>query len=325
MKTEIKKYLEGKATPQEILRLTEWLDKKENRAAFKQIKNDWKADPDGQNVSPDTWLQLDRFQTRILTGYNRKIMKLAFVQRFYQYAAVFLLLIAVCSLYLYFSGSQAEEAISWNTVFAENGQISKVLLPDSTVVWLNSGSRLKYSSWFGNESRDVELSGQAYFDVTKNKKLPFVVSCGDLKVNVLGTRFTAEAYPEDPCIQVILVEGAVNLTSRNSDRVFARLKPDEMMVYNKGNNHFEIEEVVAQKYTAWREGIIHIYDQPLKVVAAKLQKRYNQPIVVGKDLDDYKVTFSIRNEDFSEVLRMLLAITPAKAYQEGEVIYLKKK
>jgi transmembrane sensor len=325
METKIRKYFKGKATREEILSLISWLEDEENRAEFKRIKNEWKANPDEQDLSSYTLLELDKFKSKILNKRAGEILQLKFIRRFYKYAAILLLFVALGSVFFYISGTSGERTTFYNTIIAENGQISKAMLPDHTVVWLNSGSSLKYSNRFGVGNRNVELTGQAYFDVTKNKNLPFVVSCDEINVKVLGTQFTAEAYPEDREINVVLVEGAVELTSCNSDKTFARLRPDEMLVYNKQEHKFRIDEVVAGKYTSWREGTIHIYDQPLKEVVAKLQKRYNQQIILGKGIEDYKVTFSVRNEDFNDVLDMLLSITAAKAHQEGEIIYLDKK
>jgi ferric-dicitrate binding protein FerR (iron transport regulator) len=324
MKTKIKKYLEGEASPEEILSLTDWLDNKENRAAFKQIKSNWKTNLDEQSVSPCTLRELDKFKSTLLNERAKEFRKLGFIRNLYKYAALFLLLIIIGSTYFHFFKRQEELTSFYNTIIAENGQIAKAMLPDGTTIWLNSGSHLQYSNRFGIENRNVVLSGQAYFDVTKNKNLPFVVSCDEVNVKVMGTRFTAEAYPEDPNINVVLVQGAVKLTPRNNNKVFAILQPNEMMVYNKQDNKYKISEVVTEKYTSWREGIIHFYDQPLKDVVIKLQKRYNQKIILEKGLENYKVTFSIRNENFNDVLNMLLAIAPAKASQKGEIIYLKK-
>ncbi|MDX9881444.1 MAG: FecR domain-containing protein [Prolixibacteraceae bacterium] len=323
METKIRKYLKGEASREEMLELIIWLDSQENQAEFKRIKNDWKVNWDEQAIAPYLLQELGKFQSRILNERAGEIRKLDFLQKLYKYAAVLLLMVAMGGGYLYFSHS-AGYAVSYNTLIADNAQISKAILPDQTVVWLNSGSSLKYSNQFGIENRDVELTGQAYFDVAKNKKLPFIVSCDEINVKVRGTRFIAEAYPDSPEISIVLEEGAVELVPASGGKSFAYLKPNEMMVYNKQDHQFNIREVVATKYSSWREGVIHIYDQPLKDVAAKLQKRYNQQIIPEEGLKDYKVTFSIRNEDFNDVLSMLLAITSAKAHQEGDTIYLKK-
>jgi len=324
METKIRKYLEGKASREDMLSLISWLENEENRAEFRRIKNDWKAKQEEQNVSLYTLGELDKFKSKILNERTLEVKKLHFIQNLYKYAALLLLMFIIGGGYLYFSGS-GKYAVSYNTLIAENGEISKAVLPDKTVVWLNSGSSLKYSNQFGIRERNIELSGEAYFDVTKNKDLPLVVSCGNVNVRVLGTRFSAEAYPDSPEINVVLEKGAVELVSAGSNKAFAHLCPGEMMTYNKQVSKYEIKKVSAEKYTSWKDGVIHIYDQPLKDVAVKLQKRYNQQIIIDKELENYRVTFSIRNENFDSVLNMLQAITPARAYQEGEIIYMKKK
>ena len=324
MKAKIKKYLEGKASREEILSLIHWLDVGENQSEFKRVKSEWKANIDEQNLTTHTLSELDKFNSMLLHDRNEKLRKLKSIHNFYKYAALLFLFISIGSVYLYNADKEEKQTVIYNTVIAENGQISKVVLPDSSTVWLNSGSSLKYNNQFGIKNRVIELIGQAYFDVTKNRKLPLIVSCGKINVKVLGTRFTAETYPDDLEISVVLIEGSIELTDANSKKTFANLHPNEMMVYNKQDNKFQIRKVVAEKYTSWREGIIHIYDQPLIDAVAKLQKRYNQQIILEKALEDYKVTFSIRNEDFNTVLEMLMAITPAKAYQEGEIIYIKR-
>ncbi|WP_159517985.1 FecR family protein [Sunxiuqinia indica] len=325
MKAKIIKYLEGRASEKEILGLTSWIEDENNRIKFRKIKRGWKAGLNDQSLPNTTLIELDKFQTRIINEHDERIRNLNFSQRLYKYAAILLFLVSIGGIYQYLSGNFIENATFFNTIFAEKGQISKAMLPDGTMVWLNSGSSLKYSNDFGIRNRDVELIGQGYFEVTKNRNLPFVVSCDEINIRVLGTQFSAESYPNDPDVEVVLEEGSVELFSANSRKAFVHLQPNEIMIYDKKSNHYKIVGVTAKKYTAWRNGIFNIYDQPLNEVAEKLQKRYNQPIEVGDGLKNCKVTFSIRNEDFEDVLKMLLDITHAKAYQEGGIVYLKEK
>ena len=325
MESIIKKYLEGKASDKETLTLIRWLDNEESLREFKNVISNWKTGFSEDNASSYTLHELDKFKTKILKYREVKIKRLNLLQSVYKYAAVILLFLAIGSLFLYISGNIDQHPVYYNTIMAENGQISKAILPDSTVVWLNSGSSIKYNNQFSINHRDVILSGQAYFDVTKNKNTPFIVSCDDINIKVLGTQFSAENYTDNSDINVILVEGSVELLPKNSNKSFARLNPNEMMVYNKSDKKYSINTVVTKQYTSWREGVIYIYDQPLKDVLPQLQKRYNQQIVLDKYLEDYKVTFSIRNEDFLDFLDMIQNIVPVNVYQEGGIIYLKKK
>ncbi len=321
----IKKYLGGKASKGETYALLRWLNNKQNLAEFKKLVKDWETDFDEDKVSPYTLKELDKFKSKILEERATKIKKLKLHQHFYKYAAAILLVVALGGLYLHYYGKPVAQQVLYNTVLADDGQISKAILPDGTTVWLNSGSSIKYDNRFSTDSRDIILNGQAYFDVTKNAGLPFMVHSGNIKVKVLGTRFSVENYAGAPDISVVLVEGAVDLLPGNGTKPFASLKPDEMMVYGKSEKKYSITPVVAKQYTSWIEGIIYAYDQPLKDVLPELQKRYSQQIIIDKQIENYKVTFSIKDEDFLDFLKMIQSIAPVKAYQKGGVIYLNKK
>ncbi|MGQ8338825.1 FecR family protein [Sunxiuqinia sp. A32] len=324
MEAKVKKYLAGVASDEELKEVLHWLENEDNQVIFKNIKNEWKSKNAISDVSLYTINELDKFRSRLLKAKDTKIKTLTFLQNLYKYAAIILLLITLGGIF-YYNLSPDKASLVYNTVIAENGQISKAVLPDNTVIWLNSGTTIRYSNQFGVEDRNVELNGQAYFDVTRNEDLPFIVSCDEINVKVLGTQFSAESYSEQSEINVVLVKGSVELVAKNCKDAFAKLKPSEMLVYTKADNKYEINTVVAEKYTSWREGVIHFYDTPLKDVVAKLYKRYNQKIELSPNLEDYHVTFSIRNEKFEDVLNVLAAISPSKVYQKGDIVYVEKK
>src|SRR5258708_14842496 len=119
-------------------------------------------------------------------------------------------------------------------VLAKAGTRTKLLLPDGTQVWLNSNSKLKYSSEFNAEFREVGLEGEAYFDVAKDMHRPFIVHTSSLDIKVLGTSFTIKSYPQDETIETTLLKGLIEVSRKdnpNTARVI--LKPNEKLVYNK--------------------------------------------------------------------------------------------
>ena len=116
---------------------------------------------------------------------------------------------------------------------ADYGQISKVVLPDSSVIWINSGSTIKYNNQFSSSNRDIELVGEAYFKVSKNKKLPLIVRSSELQVEVLGTEFCVTAYPEESSVQVVLEKGKIVLTSSKHSYFNQDMNPGEMALFNK--------------------------------------------------------------------------------------------
>lgn len=326
MKNIIVKYLEGNAGEKEMHKLLHWLDNKENWKEFEEVKTSWKVNLDGDKITNDTLKELDKFKSTMLTESTGRIRKLNQLQNIFRYAAIFFLLVAVGSVFFYFNKDEGKHNLQYNTLFAENGQISKAQLPDGTLVWLNSGSSLKYDNHFGIENRNIELSGQAYFDVTKNKKLPMQVACGEVSVRVLGTQFNAEAYPDDRTINVVLEEGSVELRGTYNETAFAKLSPGEMISYNKESNHFRIEKVKVERFTSWKMGLMNFYNLPLKEAILKLERRYNQKFILDKKLEDYPITMSIQNEPLDTVLGLLNLITQeAEIVQQGEEIIIKYK
>lgn len=133
-------------------------------------------------------------------------------------------------------------------VLSRAGARTKLVLPDGTQVWLNSSSRLKYSHNFNGPSREVELEGEAYFDVVKDLQRPFIVHTSAIDVKVLGTAFTVKSYPQDETIEATLLRGVIEVSRKgNSNTPRVILKPNEKLVFNK---HFYIQQPVSDSAIA---------------------------------------------------------------------------
>ena len=140
-------------------------------------------------------------------------------------AAVVLLCLSVWAAYLYMQPASIQTV----TTLAETRTI---LLPDGTSVTLNHYSSLSYPKQFKSDNREVELSGEAYFEVSKNKKHPFIVQTETIDVQVLGTHFNVDAYPDNPDVKTTLLTGSVAVSNKNNS-VHMVLKPNEVAIYNK--------------------------------------------------------------------------------------------
>ncbi|HZK64965.1 MAG TPA: FecR family protein [Puia sp.] len=101
-------------------------------------------------------------------------------------------------------------------VVTRNGSKTNLLLPDGTTVWLNAGSRLTYDSLYGNEPREVTLSGEGFFDVVKNPQKPFIIHTGKINIRVLGTIFNVKSYPEEKTIETSLIQGSIEVSFSDS-------------------------------------------------------------------------------------------------------------
>ncbi len=164
-----------------------------------------------------------------------------------------------------------------NTLLIPYGSRSMISLADGTRVWLNAGSRLIYPSRFVNKTREVFLSGEAFFDVQKNENQPFEVVTNDVRVNVTGTRFNVTAYPEDFSVQAVLVEGSVEIKSVVAGRrdKGVSLEPGQLAYFNKKTQETRTEKVNIDEYTLWTKGLFHFSNTDLNRIIKKLERYYN--------------------------------------------------
>lgn len=226
-----------------------------------------------------------------------------------KYAAIFILSIGLSSLYFYYQNDNQISRTSQlfdTSVVAENGQRSKIILPDSTLVWLNSGTKVTYNNNFGYNNREIKLIGQAYFQVTKNTEIPLVVHCNELKVKVLGTRFDVNAYSNNETINVALQSGSVELLHSKNKSFQYDLVPGEMAQYDIHSEKVVVNEANVGRITAWTDGILYFNDSPMKEVLIQLERKYNIIIEV-KNPKIYNSVFTatIKNETLEEIFRSI--------------------
>jgi len=323
MKSIIKKYLSGKSSEEEQKDLLQWIRREENLNEFQRIKQEWTTEVRKETMPSEFAQDWKAIQGKMMTQLQQEVQQKQRTLNFFRYAAIFMVLIAVPALLYIFSQNQPAAPLVYTTVAADYGQISKAILPDSSVVWVNSGSSIKYNNQFSASNRDIELEGEAFFEVTRNADLPLIVTNSDLKVKVLGTEFSVSAYPEEPNIHVILEKGKVELTSASNTRFRQEMKPGEMATFSKIKKELALTAVNTSLYTSWKDGLINIYNLPLSELVIKLEKRFNQKFLVDEQIKDVPYTFTIKNEDLSSVLSLMEKITPVQAIQREHVIELK--
>lgn len=323
MKEIIVKYLEGRASVAEQAELLEWLRIKKNRIDFSNFSLVWKNGLDEQQFPANSEEIWNKIQARLLQKSFNRWQKTSKTNQFFRIAAIFFFLVSLGSFAYFFTNVETKTPEYYTNVIAENGHISKVELPDGSVVWLNSGSKISYSNSFASSNRNITLTGEAYFQVTKNKKLPLVVSSGELQVKVLGTQFNVSAYPECGEISVVLESGSVELLNPNMKSNQLNLKPGERAVFNKTGKNLQVSNVNTSKFTSWKNGIVNIYNQTLEEVAERLETRYNQKFILDDDVKNYRYTFTIKNESLDEIIQLMEKITPIKAEQKNDTISFK--
>ncbi len=164
--------------------------------------------------------------------------------------------------------------IGFNTLHVPIGGIYNLILPDGTKVWLNSATSIKYPEAFVGKTREVELIGEAYFEVVSNPEKPFVVNNQSLNVTVLGTAFNVSAYHDDAFFTTTLVEGKVKLASAKTQDII--LTPNEVGFFNKSNSKLEIKKYEdIRNYTSWKDGKFYFERESLDNILKKLGRWYN--------------------------------------------------
>ena len=206
---------------------------------------------------------------------------------------------------LEYTGSQKKrKEVKHNMLKIPRGGEYFLQLSDGTKVWLNSESSLRYPVQFSEEERTVELSGEAYFEVSKNEQAPFLVTSGVQVVKVLGTQFNISSYNESKFIFTTLVEGRVEVYEKGNPENNCLLKPNEQSVFSKKDIMFGNRKVDPFPYIAWKQGRFIFDDKSLDCIMETLSRWYNiQVVFVNADRKDIRFTANLqRYADIQEIL-----------------------
>lgn len=254
--------LSGEATPAEAEELHQLLGQAPDKQYLFGVLHAYFADPaSGPSVRSDEDTDLEQKFRRIIdssdtgvaaetadttaetignpgAGFVAPVRHVLFRRIWSYVAAVAVIFCLTWGLYHLLAGrvlySPAVRSVANEEVLARAGARTSLLLPDGTRVWLNSNSKLRYNKEFNSGNREVELEGEAYFEVTKNAELPFIVHAATLDIQVLGTSFTVKSYPQDATVEATLLKGAIEVRRKggqNTAQVI--LKPNEKLVFDK--------------------------------------------------------------------------------------------
>ena len=231
-------YLSQGLESEKLAELENWLKASpENQKHFQQMREIWfstiSANEEERYNKEEAY---SRFLNRTcqIPQEEKTVKKLSLHKFFYGAAAVALL--CLISFASYRTGTeQVKKQFAEMVVEAPLGSKTRLYLPDGTLVWLNAGSTITYSQGFGVEERKLKLSGEVYFEVTRNKQLPFEITTKELQLRVLGTKFNFRNYPEDEEVSVSLLEGKVSLRNYLKNDALCYLEPDQKAILNKKN------------------------------------------------------------------------------------------
>lgn len=244
------------------------LDRFDTEAAYRRFVRNVEADIASENEADDA------------SDFDSSGIGCSWMRRISACAAVVIAVVALTAGAFYIGREDLKNNMADMTITAPEGSNTQVTLPDGTQVWLNSGSRLSYSQRYGLDERNVKIQGEGYFEVKRNRKLPFTVSSHDMNVRVLGTKFNFDDYPDGDKATVTLAEGKVAMRGNFSDGKEYLLAPNQRAVLNKNTGSVVIENCTAADDIQWRSGTISFEGQTLYEIAAILSKTYDMDIAV---------------------------------------------
>lgn len=306
---KIEKVLAGLATPEEAREVAKWFATDEGSA---YISNNFDADINSIPLE-DVDLLIDHSvpSEKMFQKINARIRSKLIRRWTFRAAAVLLPLVLILGLYLHLNTSvDIFGAGEYAEIYVPKGERMQMIFQDGTKVYINSDSYMRYPRKFGISERTVELKGEAYFVVAKNKNRPFVVNLNGPSIRVLGTSFNVEAYPENDDIKVNLDEGRINLKLLSDVEV--PVSPGECVVYNKNTKSYRVNRNTdTGASSVWKSNVISFKDTPLDEVFSRLGRWYNVDFEVENDIpSDLHITLVSRHTLIEKVLEDLAKISP---------------
>jgi len=287
----IKKYIKGDADPEEIKAVVEWLDSDESHlqelnqlrklyhiTLFNEVPSEKKAPQEKK------WFHLRK---TVLT-----LVKIA---------AVF---------FIFLMGNywiRKTETTYSQTFFVPPGQRAELLLPDSSIIWLNAQTKITYPSDFGKNNRELTLDGEAYFKVKKKSGQQFTVKTKEANIYVVGTEFNVIAYRNTPLTEISLLSGSIEVVSSATPTKKIVMKPNDLV--RIGNKEIQSALIKDYDYYRWKEGLLCFNNEPLENIMRKLELYYDTRIEVKKNnLLKFRYTGKFRTKDGIEHILKVLQI-----------------
>jgi len=302
------RYIQNRASEDEVKRLSIWIKNNQEISLWLEqqiLASSSTIDSELQlrmlkNIEAETYARnnADNRQSPIRFRLNKLI----------RVAALFLLpLMTAAGMYFYMSGIGSSSAPL--IISVERGQKANITLPDGSKAWLNSQSKLTYSADYNLKKRELQLDGEAYFEVAHNPQKPFIVKSSDICVEALGTAFGVKAYEEDNLISSILMRGKVRITTPDGESV---LVPNERVMYDKATNKTTQSRVTnATDFTGWIHNELRFENESLEEIAKNIQRIYNVEIVFAtENIKNQRYTGTVNNNSLESVLNIITLTSP---------------
>lgn len=326
------RYLDSSATKEEKENLFIWLKSSgTNRIYFYEIRDIWLSCNAQFGDDIDTEIALERFKERIQsvpqpqqsTFLKRKVP----VSSLLWLAACFVALISV-SYGVFFQQTRNNAIIKeviTNHLLTAEGSKGRYLLPDSTVVWLNGNSSLRFPENFNDGNREVYLDGEAYFEVKKAGDSEFLVHAGAQDIRVLGTKFLIQNYAQRNEIHTVLVEGKVEVKNVNLEEPNI-LEPNQIIRFTNENLPAVVENVDPSFYIGWINDKLIFDNDRLSDIVVSLEKWYGIEFICSNPQACLqRISFTVQKEPVDEILKALRLVAHVNYSIKNNKIYLTTK
>ena len=255
----------------------------------------------------------------VAIGHSSPRNRMEVVYKVTAWAASILLLIGI-GAYFYQKNNVSQDPQYVYVHASGIRSLSTVTLPDGSVVKMGPNSELSYPSAFDGKQRNVELKGQAFFDVAKDPNKPFIVHTSTVDVTALGTAFEVFDYESEERMETILLEGkvSVQLKAEPTGNPII-LEPDKMLVYDRKSHQARVKGVNANNYSGWRTGYLRFENEKLSMILPRLEAWYGRKIECAPEIADrYRFTFKVRDESLERIFYLLRMSSPVQFREKDD-------
>jgi len=323
----VSRKLANEASRKDIHELQDFLEKKPDyQAKYENFCTFWKLGTQKRHIDVDTPLKrtlhiLDtEFPESNPPDKNTRFFSLAWLR---VAAVVALMVLSGFALYFFQSDSKTDSDNAFIHKRNEKGMRSEILLSDGSSIWLNADSELKYPEAFSPDTREIYLSGEAYFDIVKDSTRPFIIHLEHTQIKVLGTSFNVKAYQEEEMVETTVVSGKVAFIRKgslisNDQKDTLLLTQNYKGLYSKNTGAITKTEADPYQDTAWKDGKLIFKSAQLAAVGKVLERTFGKKVTFSNhEIEKCRLTATFQDNSLEEIM-ILIAKTNDYAYEITE-------
>ncbi len=285
----LKKYRAGQCTPEETTRIQEWFD------SFEELPEN------GEITAAANEAVVNTMHTLFPGGRSIRYILLS--------AAAVLVVAITGLLFMFRFYTKTPAPVTYSTITTGKGERKKLTLPDGTMLTMNAGTTISIPSNFGDNTRELTLTGQGTFDIQQDTKHPFIIHTGKIRTVVLGTAFDIKAYPGEKSLQVAVLNGKVRIEKQEDDHneiLAPGITKDQLLTYEESSGKHELKHCKAADIAGWQQNRLFFEQATLEEIAQVLERQYNTHItLIGRAKHSCRYTLQLKNETLNNALQLI--------------------